>query len=173
MSRADIHQSQRKPFFLYCDEAHAVCDENIADMLSQCRKYSLGLALATQYARQLQERGVLQSVLGNVGVLATFRVGTEDATLLAPVFSPAVSVHDLVESPNWNGYMRIHSSRTSTQPFSFQTILDSTPPDQPLAQQLREMSRQRWGVPAEEIDQQIKARRQFIREPPNTGPDSK
>ena len=130
MSRADIPSEERRPYLLYCDEAHAICDDNIADMLSQCRKYSLGLVLATQYARQLQEKGVLQAVLGNVGTLAAFRVGAEDAKLLEPVFSPHISAQDLVECPNWNGYLKVSSGRTPCRPFSFRTVPpDSIPAD--------------------------------------------
>src|SRR5207244_2380226 len=35
-------------------------------------------------------RGVLQAVLGTVGLLAAFRVSGEDAKLLEPVFSPTI-----------------------------------------------------------------------------------
>lgn len=165
MSRADVPHDQRRPFLLYCDEAHAICDENIADMLSQCRKYSLGLVLATQYARQLEKKGVLQAVLGNIGTLAAFRVSAEDAKLLEPIFSPFVSAQDLIDCPSWSGYMRLHSIRMPSSPFSFRVA----PPvgksaDLDWARELGEQSRARWGVSADEIDQQIDCRRRFIRD---------
>jgi hypothetical protein len=164
MSRADIPRAQRRPFLLYCDEAHAICDENIGDMLSQCRKYSLGLVLATQYARQLEKKGVLQAVLGNIGTLAAFRVSAEDARLLEPAFTPLVSAQDLIDCPNWSGYMRLHSLRMPASPFSFRVVppVDKTP-DFHWARELGQQSRIRWGVSAEEIDRQIDCRRRFIR----------
>jgi len=164
MSRADIPCGERKPFLLYCDEAHAVCDENVADMLSQCRKYSLGLVLATQYAKQLQDKGVLQAVLGNVGTLAVFRVSGEDARLLEPVFSPAIGAQDLVECPNWKGYMRIQSGQTLSRPFSFCTVRPGALRDPEFARELRERNRRKWGVSAKGIDEAIQTRRKVIKD---------
>jgi hypothetical protein len=164
MSRADIPYTERRPFILYCDEAHAVCDENVADMLSQCRKYSLGLVLATQYARQLHDKGVLQAVLGNVGTLAVFRVSPEDARLLEPVFSPVIGAQDLMECPSWNGYMRIHSGQIPSRPFSFCTVRPGAPRDPEFARELREKNRRRWGIPVGDIDEEIRARRRVIKD---------
>ena len=175
MSRADIPPKHRKPFFLYVDECQVLA-EGISETLSQCRKYSLGLVLAHQHASQLRERGVLDAVLGNVGTIAAYRVGVEDARLLEPIFAPTIGVTDLVECPNWNGYMRLHSSRTAPRPFSFRTAPDSTPADPEWARELSALSRNRWGIPASEIDRRIKARRQFIKDlartPPQESPDN-
>ena len=165
MSRADIPPANRKPYFLYIDECQVLADDNIADMLSQCRKYSLGLILANQYVSQLRERGVLDAVLGNVGTIAAFRVCVDDARLLEPVFYPTISAQDLVECPTWSGYMRMYSSRKPSRPFSFHTLSpDSTTPDLKWARELREKSRQRWGVSSAYVDGQLKARRQLIQE---------
>jgi len=164
MSRSDIPSAERRPHFLYVDECQVLADANIADMLSQCRKYSLGLILANQYVSQLRINGVLDAVLGNVGTIAAFRVGFEDAQLLEPVFLPAIRALDLVECPNWNGYMRIRSSQNQIRPFSFETLSpDTTQADAAWANTLREASRNRWGIPCDEIDAEIKARRQFIK----------
>jgi hypothetical protein len=163
MSRADIPPVHRRAFFLYVDECQVLAD-GISEMLSQCRKYSLGLVLAHQHASQLRERGVLDAVLGNVGTIAAYRVGVEDARLLEPIFAPTIGVTDLVECPNWNGYMRLHSSRTALRPFSFQTVPDGTSADPGWARELRELNRKRWGISATEIDRRIKARRQFIKD---------
>ena len=167
MSRADVPASQRKPYFLYIDECQVLADENIADMLSQCRKYSLGLVLANQYVSQLRDRGVLDAILGNVGTIAAFRVSAEDARLLEPAFFPAVSARDLVECPNWSGYMRLHSSQRPSRPFSFNTLPpDNLSSDPAWAKELREKSRQRWGVSSKKIDKQIQVRREFIKSLP-------
>jgi hypothetical protein len=164
MSRANIPQADRKPYFLYIDECQVLADANIADMLSQCRKYSLGLVLANQYVSQLRESGVLGAVFGNVGTIAAFRVSAEDARLLESVFSPSVNAQDLVECPNWCGYMRLYSSRTPLPPFSFRTLQPvGVQPDLAWACHLKERSRQKWGVPQEEIDERIAARRRWIR----------
>jgi len=164
MSRADIPASKRKPYYLYIDECQVLADANVADMLSQCRKYSLGLVLANQYVSQLRDRGVLDAILGNVGTLAAFRVSAEDARLLESSFYPVITAQDLTESPNWSGYMRLNSSRKPLRPFSFETLPpESNLSDPKWAMELRERSRHQWGVSSHDIDEQIKARRQFIK----------
>jgi hypothetical protein len=171
MSRADVPASQRKPYFLYIDECQVLADANISDMLSQCRKYSLGLVLANQYVSQLKDSGVLDAILGNVGTIAAFRVSAEDARLLEPAFSPVIGAQDLVECPNWSGYMRLHSSSNPVRPFSFETLPpDTASSNLDWARQLREESRHRWGVSSEAIDAEIKARREFIKELSRTAP---
>jgi hypothetical protein len=168
MSRADIASSERRPFFLYCDEFQVIADENFTEMLSQCRKYGLGLILANQYATQLRERGVLESVLANVGTIASYRVGAEDARLLAPVFAPSVGLSDLVECPNWQGYMRLHSYSSMVRPFSFHNAPNATVADPLWAQQLSHASRKRWGVSACVTEQLISRRNEFIRGLPDS-----
>ena len=158
MSRADLPESARRPFFLYCDEFQVIADETFADMLSTSRKWGLGLILANQFATQLQERRVLESVLANVGTIISFRVGVRDAQLLSPVFEPTVGAKDLVECPNWQGYMRFHTHQAPVRPFSFHNLQDPTPADREWAQQLREISRNRCSVSTEEAELAISQR---------------
>jgi len=162
MSRADIPETSRRPFFLYCDEFQVIADENFADMLSTSRKWALGLVLANQFATQLEQRGVLEAALANVGSIISFRVGVNDAKLLGPVFQPTVAMSDLVECPNWHGYMRIHAHQSPIRPFSFLAQPDRTPPDNAWAQHLREISRKRWGVTTDEADLAIALRNSKI-----------
>ncbi|MBP7008076.1 TraM recognition domain-containing protein [Patescibacteria group bacterium] len=66
MSRADMDESQRKDFYLYIDEFQNFATESFATILSEARKYKLGLIVANQYSSQLDEitRG---AIFGNVG----------------------------------------------------------------------------------------------------------
>jgi hypothetical protein len=89
MSRQDVSEEKRRPFYLYIDEFHHFVTESMAAILSGARKYRLGLVLAHQDLRQLQSRSteVLSSVLANPCTRVCFRVGDEDARLLAKGFS--------------------------------------------------------------------------------------
>ena len=58
----------------------------LANMMSELRKYGVGLVLAHQYLHQL-EPDIQHAVLGNAGTIISFRVGPEDATILADEFS--------------------------------------------------------------------------------------
>jgi hypothetical protein len=167
MQRSAIPEGSRKPFFLYVDEIGSLArDETFATLLSESRKFRLGLVLATQYASQLRDadphRNVLAAVLGNAGTIASYRVGVEDAGLLAPAFAPAISPQDLIECPNFEGYMRVHLDSVVTRPFSFSNVPDSTPPDEGRLRRLIERSRLRHGVPAADCDERARQRRCFI-----------
>ena len=75
----------RVPFHLYIDEFQNFTTEAFASILSEARKYALTLTIGHQYFDQLKP-SVRAAVLGNVGSLVSFRVGAEDAALLAQEF---------------------------------------------------------------------------------------
>lgn len=169
MARAVLPPSERRPYFIYVDEFGALAgDETFGQLLTESRKYALGLVLASQYAAQLRRadggQSALSAVLGNVGTVISFRVGAEDAPLLASVFAPAVGPEDLMECPNFHGYMRLHLNDLSVHPFSFRNHPDETVPDPARATRLIAASRDRWGVPAAECDERAVRRAKWIRE---------
>jgi len=53
LRRTSLPKEQRKPFFVYIDEAHEYFDERIDELLNQARKYNVGIALAHQNLGQL------------------------------------------------------------------------------------------------------------------------
>ena len=73
-TRIDTPEHTRRPYILYADEFHSFTTEAFAGMLSELRKYRLGLVLAHQYTGQL-EKNVFESILGNVGTLIVFGWG--------------------------------------------------------------------------------------------------
>lgn len=86
LSRANSRK--RDIFFLYLDEFQNYTTDNIKDILSESRKYGLSLILAHQYLDQLaiDLRG---AVLNTPGIVASFRLGYEDASILArEIFPP-------------------------------------------------------------------------------------
>jgi hypothetical protein len=80
--RAAIPENDRVPFTLYVDEFQNFATESFADILSEARKFKLSLVLAHQFLGQLPHL-LRQAVFGNVGVMTAFRVGAEDAPLIA------------------------------------------------------------------------------------------
>ena len=82
LARADAAPKDRRPFFLYCDEFQSFATESFGLILSEARKYGLSLTLAHQYLGQLPE-SLRQAVMGNTGTVISFRLGAEDAPLLA------------------------------------------------------------------------------------------
>jgi hypothetical protein len=81
-SRADQSEQQRAPFYVFADEFQSYATEAFALILSEARKYALALTLSHQYLGQLPLR-LRQAVLGNTGSMISFRVGADDAPVLA------------------------------------------------------------------------------------------
>lgn len=121
LSRADTPESLRSPFYLYLDEFQSFSTRAFADMLSELRKYGIGLVLAHQYVAQLDPE-VRSAVLGNVGSMVAFRIGPEDARTLARQFGPEFDALDLVRLPNHDCYLRLLVKGQSTLPFSATTL---------------------------------------------------
>jgi len=124
-SRADAPAEQRRPFFLYVDEFQSFTTLAFVNMLSELRKFGVGLTLANQYLAAL-EPDIRHAVLGNAGTLISFRVGPEDASVLAREFQPVFGVEDLLNLPNHHLYLKLMIDGTPSRPFSAQTDLRLT-----------------------------------------------
>lgn len=105
-SRAEIEGEARRPFFVYIDEFQSFTTLMLANMMSELRKYGVGLTLAHQHLHQL-EPDIRHAVLGNAGTLISFRVGAEDASYLANEFQPTFGVQDLISLPNYSIYLKL------------------------------------------------------------------
>ncbi|MFH1673383.1 MAG: type IV secretion system DNA-binding domain-containing protein [Pseudomonadota bacterium] len=169
MKRGDMRPEERRDFFLYVDECHNLPSENFMELLSEARKFRMGLVLATQYTAQLssassKENNLLSAILGNVGTILIFRLGQEDAARLSPALNPHFSSRDITGLPNWQGYARLQMSNEATPPFSFRTQKDETPYDEKLATKVKNMSRFIYGTNYQEVDAQILRRRSLWEE---------
>jgi hypothetical protein len=121
LSRANIPEEKRKPFYLYVDEIHNFLTLSFTDILSESRKYGLNLILSHQYLAQLDER-IRSAIFGNVGTLITFRVGQEDAQILAREFYPVFAEEDLVNLANYRVYLKLMINGATSRAFSAVTL---------------------------------------------------
>lgn len=87
MSREQVPEIQRTPFLLYMDEFQHFITPSLIGLLSGARKYGVGLVLAHQELRQLGDSEVRGAVLANPATRVCFRLGDEDARLLASGFA--------------------------------------------------------------------------------------
>jgi Type IV secretion-system coupling protein DNA-binding domain len=120
-SRADARVESRRSFFVYMDEFQSFTTLMLANMMSELRKYGVGLVLAHQYMHQL-ESDIRDAVLGNAGTLISFRVGPDDAANLAKEFQPRFGVEDILNLPNYSFYLKLMIDGTPSPPFSASTI---------------------------------------------------
>ena len=121
LSRVDDSTKSFPPFYLHMDEFQNISTNSISAILSEARKYKLGLTIAHQFIAQLDE-DIKNAVFGNVGSLACFRVGPDDAQFLEQQFKPVFDSNDLMNVPNRVAYVRALANGTPTRPFSMETI---------------------------------------------------
>ena len=119
-SRHDQPETERRPFFLYVDEFHAFTTSAFAGMLSESRKYGLGLVLAHQHIVQT-ERAVFEAILGNAGSLIAFRTGASDAPTFARQLHE-IPERDLINLPNHRAFAQLMVNGEKTKPFSLRTV---------------------------------------------------
>ncbi|MCR8551168.1 type IV secretion system DNA-binding domain-containing protein [Salipiger sp. P9] len=119
-TRHDLPEATRRPFFLYVDEFHAFTSEALADLLSETRKYKLGLVLSQQHTQQTSPL-VFASVLGNTGTLIVFRIGAADAPILSAQLG-SLPEQSLTAQPNHYAHIRLMLDAAPSRPFSMGTL---------------------------------------------------
>ncbi|UTP39779.1 TraM recognition domain-containing protein [Phenylobacterium sp. LH3H17] len=122
-SRADT-PADRPPFMVYLDEFQNFTTLSLINMMSELRKYGVGLVLAHQHLHQLKP-DIRHAVLGNAGTLISFRVGPEDALVLAQEFQPHFGVEDLLNLPNRLIYLKLMIDGAPSPPFSAMMMASS------------------------------------------------
>jgi hypothetical protein len=167
LSRVDDATKSYPPFYLHMDEFQNISTTSISAILSEARKYKLGLTMAHQFIAQLDE-DIKDAVFGNVGSMAVFRVGPDNAQFLEQQFQPTFDSSDLMNVPNRTAYVRALANGTPTKPFSMATIAPQKP-DLARIQMLIDQSYQIYGKPREEIEAEIMQRYQKP-EPSKTDP---
>jgi hypothetical protein len=105
MERSEMPPGERNDFTLVIDEAQNFLSDALGSILSESRKYGLGLMLSHQFLDQLSPP--LQSaVLGNAGTLITFRVAADDAVRMASNFGDNFQPRQFVELEPFTAFFR-------------------------------------------------------------------
>ena len=160
LSRADTPAVSRAPFYLYIDEFQNFTTDSITQVLSEARKYGLGLTLAHQYIGQLVKKGdtaIKDAVFGNVGTMAAFKVGPEDADFLEKIFKPDFQATDLVNVDKYTAFVRLLIDNANARPFTMKTpwpLFGNPNPD--LAQAIKTDSRLKYGTDRQLIEAGIR-----------------
>lgn len=154
MSRVDIKEEERSPFYLYVDEFQNFATESFATILSEARKYRLSLVLAHQYVAQMDD-SVRDAVFGNIGTMIVFRIGSEDAEDIRREFSPEFTEEDLVNLARQHIYVRLMIDGLTSRPFSAETLFPREVPEIDYIDQIVDFSRKRYGRSKTEVDAYI------------------
>ena len=163
LGRANVSELDRPDFFLYIDEFQNFITDSIATILSEARKYKLNLTMAHQYMGQLvqgNDTKVRDAVLGNVGTMAAFRIGVEDAEILDKQFAPTFTAFDLVNQEQYTAYVRLLIDNTAATPFHMQTYPPSAGTVE-MREAIRQYSRLRYGKDRLVVEAEILQRTQL------------
>lgn len=116
-SRADQLEADRRPFMVFLDEFQSYTTLSLVNMLSELRKYRVGLTLAHQYMDQLTPE-IRAAVLGNIGTQISFRLDAFDAQILAKKMYPIIEVSDLVSLSNHHIILSLMIDGVPSNPFT-------------------------------------------------------
>jgi hypothetical protein len=158
MSRADIPEAQRRPFYLYVDEFQNFATPDFATIMSEARKYKLNLIVANQFTSQMEEE-VKNAVFGNVGTLMSFRTGVADANFLQHEFTPVFNEADLLNIERFHVYIKTIVNNEPVVPFSMDVTKDIKAEramfNPKLAEAIKQLSRLKFGRDVRLVEHEI------------------
>ena len=160
LRRQNLGEGGRKDFFLYIDEFQNYITDSIETILSEARKYRLGLIMAHQYIKQLEgEDGkskVKDAVFGNVGTMMSYKIGAQDAEYMAKEFGPVFSESDLINLDKFRAVIKLSIDTQPSRPFS---IIPVNPyleeGDKDVAEAIKQLSRLTYGRDKSFVDREI------------------
>jgi len=156
LSRVDDLTGNYPPFYLHMDEFQNITTDSISAILSEARKYKLGLTVAHQFIAQLDQK-ISDAIFGNVGSMAAFRVGPEDAEFLEKQFAPVFNAKDLMNIENRHAALRLLVNGMPKKPFNIVTL---PPPQKDLTQVqvLADASYAKYAQPRRKVEMEISSR---------------
>ncbi len=164
LARADIPESARRDFYLYIDEFQNFVTDSLATILSEARKYKLSLTMAHQYINQLVHENntkIRDAVFGNAGTMVAFRIGVEDAEIMAKEYAPVFNEFDVINIDRFNAYMKLMVAGTASRPFNMHTLLPKDPGSAEMAAAVRQLAKLKFSRARAEVEAEIMERSQL------------
>jgi len=164
LKRAGIAQEDRVPYFLYIDEFQNYVSKSIESVLSEARKYKLGLTIAHQYIDQLKQSwlswnlDLSTAIFGNVGTIFALKVGAPDAEFLEKEFSPEFGLSDLINMDKFKWIMKMSIDSQQSRPFSFNPMYRGNIPRVNAKEKIeiiKQISALKWWTKRELVDKEI------------------
>jgi len=116
--RSTIPQSERTAALVYIDEAQDYFDPTIATILSQARKYRVGMVLAHQYLGQLSS-GLAEAVEANTSIKLAGGVSARDARTLSGQMNCDPGLVQRQPKGSFATYIRGYADRAVSMAFPF------------------------------------------------------
>lgn len=109
-ARSRIPETERRPFMVVADEAASFASGPFLELVAEARKYGVALVLATQSLSAIDAE-VRAAFLGNVGTLAAFRLGADDAEIVSREFVHEYAAAHLMRLPVGDAVIRAGAKR--------------------------------------------------------------
>jgi hypothetical protein len=164
MGRVALRPEQRKPAFIFLDEAQdfLTLPTSVPDMLAQGRGLGVSVTLSHQHLAQLPPP-VRAAVLANAGSRIVFQTAADDARVLARDLSP-LTADDLQALGQFEVAARLATDAGIAPPVT--AVTRPLGPSLGTGAAVREQSRRTFGVDALEVEAAMQRRH----EPTPTGP---
>jgi len=150
MQRAELREEERQDFYFYIDEFQNFATDTFDEIISEARKYRLNLTIAHQYMGQLSNL-IQKTVFGNVGSIVSFRVGSDDAGILANEYTPKFRERDIINLGVREFYTKMSVDGEIREAFSARTI-DVPKITEDHSQAIIEHSRKAYCTPKAEVE---------------------
>lgn len=178
LSRIDTPIHNRRPCFLASDEADDVINDNFPTMLSQSRKFRLGIVLGFQYLDQIKanNRNVYNAIIGNAPNIVALKIGEKDLDMYAELFKDYYTKDELRGFPNLHGVARLSINGQPTTPFTIRIPInfatkDNTPYEKKELTELAEKNRKLYAKPLEEVERMVSQRYEEVLDAISLGDD--
>jgi len=150
--RAMLPARDRLPTFVYVDEAADYFDRNIGIILSQARKYNVGMVLAHQYLGQLDAK-LQEAFSANTAIKLAGGVSAKDARSLAPMLHCQPDLIEAQPKGSFASFVRgaTGSALPLTFPFGHMENLERMNPEE--MRLVRARMRERYAVHVSELGQ--------------------
>lgn len=151
--RANIPEAERRPFYLFVDEAPRFMKlpTSLGDMLAEARKFRLSCWLATQSIGQISE--IRNDVVVNTRTKIVFESSIPDGRIIGQEIG--VDAEDIARLPEHTAILSVPHAPAAT--------IRTIKPADPLrpASEVIAASRANYGKPMEDVELEIAARRTY------------
>lgn len=155
MRRATVARHERTPTYIYIDEAEAVVDVTLTRMLAQVRKYKGAITFAHQNLDQLPSE-IRAGVLANTSIKLAGGLSAKDASALAGDFRCEPSFLLGQRKGKTETHFACYAKNVTDRAVSLSVPLGYVESGPRISersyQELIEVSRQRYGMPVEEVE---------------------
>lgn len=139
-----------------------------SDMLAMSRSFGLGLVLAHQHLGQITDTELRDALLANARSKIVFQTTERDARTMASEFGALVRPEDLMNLQRREAIARVATSSGVSEPFTMRTKDLTRASASPS--KIRAMSREKYGRKADDVDDEIEARRSAPEKPQGNRP---